>query len=184
MKQLYFVRHGESEANASGVWSPLDVALTDNGRWQATAAGCDARERGLDFDHIISSPLPRAHETARLIADELDYNLHNIELMPSLIERNWGKLTGKPHKEFFAAGKTHRDIDAIESAETLEALQMRASNVLNHLYERPEERILIVGHGTFGRALRRAINGHSHETEYDQPIADQRIPNAQIIRLI
>lgn len=184
MKQLYFVRHGESEANAKGVWSPIDAALTDNGRWQATAAGCDARERGLDFDHIISSPLPRAHETARLIADELDYNLHNIELMPALVERNWGKLTGMPHKQFFDAGKTHRDIDDIEAAEPLEALQMRASNVLNHLYERPEERILIVGHGTFGRALRRAISGHSHEAEYDQPIADQRIPNAQIIRLI
>lgn len=184
MKQLYFVRHGESEANAKGVWGPLDTVLTDNGRWQATAAGCDARERGLDFDHIISSPLPRTHETARLIADELDYNVHNIELMPSLAERKWGKLSGVPHKQFFDAGKTYRDIDNVEDAESLEALQMRASNVLNHLYERPEENILVVGHAAFGRALRRAINGQPHEAEYDGSFADQRIPNAQIIRLI
>ena len=184
MQSLYFVRHGESEANKGGYWSPPDAQLTDNGRWQATAAGCDARERGLNFDIIISSPLPRAHETARLIADELDYNLHDIELLHALVERNWGKLTGAAHEPFFAAGKTHRDIDDVEGAEKLEALQMRAANILNHLYDRPEKCILVVGHGTFGRALKRAIAGLPPEAEFDRPVHEQRIPNAQIIKLI
>ncbi len=184
MMQLYFVRHGESEANAAGIWSPLEAQLTDSGRWQATAAGCDARERGLEFDRILSSPLPRAHETARLIADELDYSIHDIELLPSLVERNWGKLTGIAKGHFFDSGNTRQDMENVESIETVEALQMRAANVLNHIYDRPEERILVVGHGTFGRALRRAIEGLPANAEFQKPIEKLLIPNAQIIRLI
>ncbi|MGF7229519.1 MAG: histidine phosphatase family protein [Candidatus Saccharibacteria bacterium] len=184
MKALYFVRHGESEANAQRVWSPVGARLTDIGKWQATAAGCNARERDLSFGKIISSPLPRAYETARLIADELDYDVDAIEQLDLLAERTWGELAGVSGHDFFATGKTRHHMDDVPGVEKLESLQMRAANALNVLYGYPEDCILVVSHNTFGRALRRAINGLPHTAEYDKSMDEQRIPHAQIIRLI
>lgn len=185
MKRLFFVRHGESEADARGVWSPLDVQLTPTGRWQATAAGCDARERGLEFGAIISSPLPRAHETARLIADELDYDIRDIELFNLLTERQWGELIGQKREDFFTGGRTHKHLEELESTEKLHNLQMRAHNALSALYDRPEENILLVGHNSFGRALVRAIKGEPAELEFQTAgDADHDLPHSRIIQLI
>lgn len=184
MKRLFFVRHGESEADTKGVWSPLDAQLTATGRWQATAAGCDARERGLGFDSIISSPLPRAHETARLIADELDYDIRDIELFNLLSERQWGELTGQKREDFFKGGRTLKHLEELDTPEKIHQLQMRAHNVLSALYDRPEDDILLVGHNAFGRALLRAIKGLPAEAEFAVNTEDQEIPHSRIIQLI
>ncbi|MBB1253057.1 histidine phosphatase family protein [Streptomyces alkaliterrae] len=60
-RYLYLVRHGEATADESG--------LTDVGREQARALG--RRLRGVGFDAFRCGPLPRAVETARLVAAEL-----------------------------------------------------------------------------------------------------------------
>lgn len=182
MNQLYFVRHGESEANAAKVWSPYDSPLTDLGRWQATAAGTDASCKGLRFDRIISSPQPRAVETARLIADELDYK-QPIETWQLLTERNWGDLAGQPEHHYYEKGGSLQGLNALPTVEHIEAVQKRASDVLSMVHQLQAQSVLLVGHGDFARALLREINEQHWTDEYARPLEEQAFPHAQITQI-
>ncbi len=65
---LYFLRHGESRGNKDGVIQGRNHShLTENGREQARAAG--AWFRGKSIDIILTSPLARAEQTARIIGE-------------------------------------------------------------------------------------------------------------------
>lgn len=82
---LYLVRHGETEANLErrfAGWS--DDPLNETGRSQA--AGLAARLAGEEVDHVFTSPVRRAVETAEILADAWGasvrtvHDLHEIEL--------------------------------------------------------------------------------------------------------
>ena len=66
--QLFLLRHAEAEADA-----PRDAkrALTEKGSKQAESVGKFCFAHGLIPDVILSSPLTRAEETARLVAGEI-----------------------------------------------------------------------------------------------------------------
>jgi broad specificity phosphatase PhoE len=69
-RYLYLARHGEA--------SPGNGALTSNGRRQAELLG--ERLRGVPLAAIHHGPLPRAAQTARLVAGQLDgVPLHSSE---------------------------------------------------------------------------------------------------------
>lgn len=180
MKHLYFIRHGESEFNKSRIWSgSTDVPLTAAGQAQAKLAGQKLKRRGVAIDAIISSPLERAHQTAKLVATETGYPPNKIQLHDLLIERNYGELEG--NKNLVAATKYVVDESAIDSyagVESLADLQQRAEQVLQYLHSLPHDSILIVGHGASGRALRRAIN--------KEPLSrrGKSMPNAEVLKLI
>lgn len=80
MKVVYFVRHGESRANVEKVFagSRYDVPLTAAGLQQAKATGM-LRDKPIDI--IVSSPLQRAKQTAKCIAEEIGYN-EKLHLQP------------------------------------------------------------------------------------------------------
>lgn len=180
MKQLYFVRHGESKLNVAGKWAGhTNTALTANGHEQAQAAGRKANAEGLQFDYIISSPLDRARQTALHIAAETGYPPDKIVFDPRLIERHYGQLEGQNHVSVTGA-RNLLDESHIEKygAEKLTALQQRAEEILAELQQLPHERILVVGHGASGRALWRAVHKHPLKVRH------KRYANAEIERLI
>ena len=180
MKQIYFVRHGESELNKAGKWAgTTNTPLTPKGRQQAKTAGQLAKQQGLEFDLILSSPLERAHHTAQHIAAEVGYPNDKIILEPKLIERHYGELENKDHLSIVGA-KNLMDERHIEKygAEKLDDLQKRADDILSYLNELPHKRILVVGHGASGRALWRAANKLPVHTRH------KKYANAEIERLI
>jgi probable phosphoglycerate mutase len=62
---ITFVRHGETDANATSIWQGQgDAALSEIGRAQAEALGERLRER--EFDLVVSSDLVRTVDTAGL----------------------------------------------------------------------------------------------------------------------
>jgi probable phosphoglycerate mutase len=69
--RLVFVRHGESVANVRRVISnrDLDHGLTPRGLEQARALASGLAGAGLS--RVCSSPIPRAAQTARVVADAL-----------------------------------------------------------------------------------------------------------------
>lgn len=181
MKRLFFIRHGQTDMNVSGHLSGhSESLLTDEGKKQATVAAQHARGKLPSINLIISSPLGRAQETAKLIALELGYPVKKIETSNLLIERNFGVLEGVHAPTYF---KTHnyQHIDSADEAETIEQLQVRAKMALDYLRSRTVGNILIVSHGAFGRALRREVNHlpYTHEYEEFKPI-----DNAEIVELI
>src|SRR6185437_9776053 len=151
MKHLYFIRHGLSEMNKTGVWSGAasESPLTAEGRNQAKAAGIAAKQLGLDY--IISSPLSRAHDTAKIIAGAIGYPEEKIELNSLLIERDLGPLEGQPWDPDL-------NLDDIADVETAEEITRRAKLTLAHLQTLDAESILVVSHGSFGRAFRHVIH--------------------------
>ena len=71
---IYFVRHGETFWNVENkICGATDIALTPKGHEQAEAAGRMIKEKmdngEIKIDRIYCSPLIRAADTARHIAD-------------------------------------------------------------------------------------------------------------------
>jgi probable phosphoglycerate mutase len=140
MTDLVLVRHGETEWNRLGrVQGRTDIPLNETGREQARAAA--QRLTGERFHAVVASPLSRAAETARIIAEGL--GIGPVELVDDLVERNYGE----------AEGMTGKDIDArfggvLEAQESREETIARAKPALLAIAERhPGQRVLVVSHG-------------------------------------
>src|SRR4051794_39324245 len=96
-QEIALIRHGQSTANASGVWQgQLEFPLSEEGRRQAVEAG--RALRGVEISGIYSSPLSRAFETARIIARKSGFS-GEVVAMPGLMERHGGTLQGKTWAE-------------------------------------------------------------------------------------
>jgi 2,3-bisphosphoglycerate-dependent phosphoglycerate mutase len=180
MKKLYFIRHGLSEFNKANKWAgSSDTPLAPEGYTQAKLAGLLAKEKGLSFDVIVSSPLKRAHDTAKLFASEIGYPDEEIIIHELMIERKFGKLEGR--KDLVASTKyvlNEAAIDKYDGVEPLKELHARAEAALEFLHSLPHETILVVGHGAHGRALRRVIHNEPMH------IRGKSYQNAELVRLI
>ncbi len=84
---LFLVRHGKAEAAAPDQRDE-DRVLSREGRESVLLAGIGLRRLGVHFDVILSSPLRRALETARLLgAEKAEEVLSWQELAPGLEPR-------------------------------------------------------------------------------------------------
>ncbi len=167
MKKIYFCRHGLSKMNVSGHMAGVtDTPLVKIGKEQAKKAGNKAKS--LNIDLIVSSPLKRAHETAKIIAKEIDYPLDQIHTSKLLLERDFGDAEGHPYSPDL-------DLDGFSDVETVNSIIERAKLSLRWIESLPGNNVLIVSHGSFGRALRSVIL-KDHEFE-----GHGQLPNAEII---
>jgi phosphohistidine phosphatase len=80
--KVYLVRHAEAVADDIA-GSDQDRWLSARGREQARGLARLLREQGISPDAVLSSPLPRAVQTAELVAGGLDY-VGVIEVLPAL----------------------------------------------------------------------------------------------------
>jgi broad specificity phosphatase PhoE len=94
MTDLYFVRHGQSEANVDSRLyyskSDYEIELTDLGREQALQCGQTLAETLGDSPEIYFSPFRRAYDTANIIAKQFKWA--TLEESDLLRERTWGYL--------------------------------------------------------------------------------------------
>jgi broad specificity phosphatase PhoE len=79
MNTLYMVRHGENRANITKEfsWKRVDYPLNEKGILQAQQAAEALVGKGIQA--IYSSPLKRARQTARIIADKLKLPVTIVE---------------------------------------------------------------------------------------------------------
>jgi broad specificity phosphatase PhoE len=181
INKLFFVRHGESEANAQGVFAPdkgagPEVQLTDTGREQARQAGAEAKEIGIT--HIISSDQDRTMETARLIALVLGLSEPNITPEPRLRELGVGNLAGQPvGPSGLPIWLQHQaEPQGDTTVEPLIAVRTRLQDFIVSLRDYDQESVLIVGHSGSGTILYGMMTGDTSELA-EQP----RLPNGRII---
>jgi broad specificity phosphatase PhoE len=177
---IYLVRHGQTEFNRERrIQGHVDSPLTELGVRQARAVG------GLLADlirerrgwRIVSSPLGRAHATARLIAERLDGL--PIELDDRLKEMSWGANDGRLRAELEAAhpetfGRTGWAFDAA-TGETYEDVSARVGDWLAGLPPEPERRIIAVSHGISGRVLRGLYAGLDRDTAGQQDVPQDAV---------
>ena len=172
---LYFVRHGESQANADHVFAGVNrpASLTQAGREQARLAGRDLLKRGIEIDQIVSSPLERARETAEIIAGVLGIDPAAIVPDRRLIEYDVGALAGTPTRGITPAqlvGAPGAEDPALFQARVLEALGAAA---------RRDGNVLLVSHGGVGQVIEAARRGIDPARFYGL----ERSRNAQVAEL-
>jgi len=185
MKCLYYQRHGESLSNVADLFATKprakgDTSLTSKGRDQAADGAKEAAKAGLKPDIIICSPLVRTRETAEIAARQLGYS-SDIELSDLLIELQFGELEGQNGFAAWKHDKGYISLGEYKDAETIEALQQRAAKAWQYLQSLPQETILVVGHGAFGRALRRVIHNEPYTNEF---VNGASLPKGKILRFI
>jgi len=153
-KLIYFVRHGETEANALGVRQGPAGHLTEKGRAQALATANRFPKKKGRPQVIIASPYERTKETSAIIAHELGMDVEYSDLLverrnPSQIighegsERDVRKIVDQIDKSY------HPDNLRYSDEENFVDLKARAKNLLKYIKHRPEERIIMVTHGIF-----------------------------------
>ena len=186
LQELLLVRHGQSTANAKGIWQgQMEFPLSERGRVQAGLAG-----RGLSgepFEGVYSSPLSRAFETAEIIRDRARF-AGEVVPVDGLSERHGGILEGhtwaeqeqrNPElaKKFLAIPEEERW--ALVGAETDEEVIARFEEALSSIraLHPGGSRIVVVSHGGVMRAFLRERFGPGV-----LPGA-QRAANASITRL-
>src|ERR1700759_5647902 len=94
MATLILARHGRTAANSSGTLAgrTKGVHLDDKGREQAANAA--ERLAGLDLAAVVSSPLERCRETARLMVPG-----QRASVDRRLVECDYGEWTGRELKQ-------------------------------------------------------------------------------------
>ncbi len=183
---MILIRHGQSTANASGVWQgKLDFPLSDLGREQARTAGEALADTRLDA--FYSSPLSRAFETAEIVARESGFD-GDIIPVDGLIERGGGAFEGNtwPERErtmpdLIAKFRSVPEEEgwAVIGAETDEEILARFAPAISKILAShpPGSRIVVVAHGGVMRAFLRDLFGEDILT------GDERAENASITRV-
>jgi probable phosphoglycerate mutase len=145
------MRHGQVAYFVDGrPVDPHDVQLTDEGRCESRAAAEALAE--IHFDRVVTSGLPRAVETAQIVAPRVP-----PESWPDLRELEAGRLTdlADPEVAFVSAftGALPEDATFL-GGETIGSLLDRALPALQRLAREPGWDVaLVVTHGGTIRAL-------------------------------
>jgi 2,3-bisphosphoglycerate-dependent phosphoglycerate mutase len=112
MATVILARHGRTTANASGVLAGRSkgVRLDEKGVEQARAAA--ARLDGVPLAAVVTSPLERCRDTARVLAEGRELRLQSDR---GLLECDYGEWTGREIKEL-AKQPLWRTVQAAPSA--------------------------------------------------------------------
>jgi broad specificity phosphatase PhoE len=153
--QLYFVRHGESEANCLHEISNRGQkhGLTAKGREQVATLAAQLVPNNIN--QIFTSPLLRATQTADILSDALGLP---YQITDALREYDCGILEGKSDE---AAWEQYRQLRStwindhhwdvrIEQGESFLDMKQRFIPFIQellHQADQTEEKILLIGHG-------------------------------------
>lgn len=172
--KLYVVRHGQTDQNVLGlVQGDTESDLTKKGIEDAKAL--QELVDSLDIDIVVSSPLRRAIDTAKLITN----NKYEIIIDERLIERDFGLSEGKPVDEELTIKywdfKLNTDINEVEKVQDLMFRITEFIEDMRNKYD--DKKVLVVAHSAILRAIHYAINGIPE----DGDLLKIEIPNLRII---
>ena len=171
-KEIYLVRHGETEWNASGRFQgKLDSRLTERGTEQAAAYGRHLAAVAGEIDALVASPLGRVRETTAI-----------IKSFGKFPEPQWEPLIAEVSVGSWD-GLTHTDIDAqwpgwldettpfdwffrSPDGESYDAAMSRVTRWLESL----QGVVLAVSHGLIGRLIRGAYLGLAKDDALGLPV--------------
>jgi broad specificity phosphatase PhoE len=195
---LWLARHGEAANTLDRRYGGIaDFPLSPSGRQQADVLATRARQAGIK--HIITSPLQRAMQTAKVVTDQMhDVELHVIE---DLQEWNsYGVLTGLQPSEAHTLfpdvmqavnGQPENPSAPILGSEPPEVFHARVVKAFHSCLEItarvPPQTCLIIGHGKFLHVLATSVlhttglmsyePAHMYRLEYRPPYAQLSLPS-------
>ena len=158
MKQIFTIRHGETDNNKAHIMQGrgLDASINELGRLQAEAIR-EALEP-FPIDKIVASSLVRTHETVQPLADERKLS---IEKYAELDELDFGEFEGKVFMDYedeimalhdqWVSGKVDVSPEGGESPQ--QAFDRANAKVMEVIENSEEENIVFMIHGRLTRIL-------------------------------
>ena len=180
MREVYIIRHGESEANVSEFLdiSPnnyiFDAELTKKGREQARKTS--EKLNDIEFNSVICSPLSRALQTYEIIFSKRNLKLYINPLMrehvvhscdigkqPKELQFKFPNIDfGNLEKYWWNNGiKTQENKIIFEKINDLNLRIKKFKKLIGNL---KEKRVAVIGHGTF---FSKIIDYYLNNCEYE-----------------
>ena len=161
MKEIYLIRHAESEANvASDLDNPtnyFDAKITSKGKLQAKEVYKNLKN--FDFDLYVCSPLTRTLETfsiifpdkrpyiSNLIREHL-YHSCDVGRQPSELQKEFPNFNFDNLNDFWWNNDEPIDEKKIKQ-ESYKNIKIRLNKFKNWLENKNVKKIVVVSHGTF-----------------------------------
>lgn len=146
MERATLARHAESELGARGLVNgdpTVKAGLTELGREQAAALGTLIRDDAIDL--CVVTEFARTAETADLALAGRDVPRL---VVPELNDIRFGSFEGGSFEEYIRWAHTHGPTeDSPGGGESRVAAASRFIAGYRKLLERPEETLLVIGHG-------------------------------------
>ena len=157
MKTIYFVRHGETNANVGDLHGSASDLLTEKGHEQAKFIA--ERCTKLPLEALIVSPFERTKQTAHYITERTGLVSEECDLF--IENRFVTKYESRPRLE---EGEAKQALDLITKnwgtpgyhvgdEKNFEELISRTNKALAFLAARKEEHVAVVTHGAFLRNM-------------------------------
>lgn len=163
MKMIYVIRHGQTDWNLKEIiQGNQDINLNNHGKSQAIEL--KRKLEGIKFDYIISSPLNRAVETAKIATD----NKIDIRIDSRLRERGYGELEGNSQyclKDFNCSADELWNYNLNYSKYGVEPINNfieRVYNVLEDIKKEKFNTILISTHAVVSVAIKYYFEGKNN----------------------
>lgn len=191
---IILVRHGQTAWNEPGerIRGQSDVPLSEEGIAQARATARYIAAR-WPLTAVYSSPLSRAMETARAIADAQGLPVHPL---PGLLDLGFGEWEGLTiaevrarYPDLWQAWQEAPHTLHFPGGESLDAVRERAIAALEETVRRhPGETVAMVGHRVVNQVLLCAIldlgNDHFWHVAQDTCAVNQIEWNGRFYRLV
>ena len=167
MPKIYLIRHGETVSNASGTFQgQTNSPLSDSGKFQAQRLAERLRKENINVDHLISSTLGRAIETAEYIAQAIECKLETEQGLQEINLGNWEGLRWDQISENFPelSDEYHQKwwtFKGHEGESWLEALERFNSTVAQLVDNYSDKNLMLVSHGGVIRLFVAKILGSS-----------------------
>ena len=171
MTRLILLRHGESEANAKGILAgQTDFELTEKGRQQASEAAAFLATHE-SIDHIWSSDLSRAVDTAKPTADLLELSIHTDSRLREVDTGSWAGLSREErcarYPELSEEFKQNPSQFRYPDGESCPEVYDRVVEVIGEIAEQyPNECVLIVSHAGAIARFEAFAAGYSREESF------------------
>jgi broad specificity phosphatase PhoE len=154
--KVYFVRHGESESNQQKIRLGPSASLTQTGREQAQLVA--NRLKLIQVDRILTSPYPRASQTAEIIQKTITSELHIHDDIHEIKSPSvyLGRSNDDPEvialdelrwQNFKDETWHHSDEENLADSRT------RAKKFIHQLSDMSDDTIIVVTHANFLRTL-------------------------------
>lgn len=152
--KIYVVRHGQTNWNVENrLQGNIDIPLNSTGIKQAQDLAKTLKN--IEADFILSSPLQRAFDTASIINQYKNLNIH---IEPRLIERGFGVFEGLNDISSFDCN-IDKLLDyhlnySLHHVEPIQNVFDRISSLLSDLKTKyPNKKIILATHGGVAQVL-------------------------------
>ena len=175
-KKIYFTRHGQTFWNVENkICGATDIGLTERGHEQAEELAHMIKEKlesgELVIDEIVSSPLSRAYDTAKHVADLTGLPLRADE---RLREQNFGKYEGTPRNGEVFRMEKRNFVNSYEGGESMLHLAQRIYNLLDELSQDDKIYLLVAHNG-----IVRCVNSYFYDMTNEE-YGDYGIRNCEL----